>query len=239
MRAMLQRECACGAGCNCKKQPSRSNEPHPPASTPSRGGHSFSLLSVFGRNGDDIGTPGVSDAATPASAENAADCAHPVNFTASKLYPIGEARYRAFITWGSSTKTPAKKGYLEDLSHCQIQERVDYPKIPNPPFDWQPDNPFYGSPTNGREAGTVDTHSYPPGIGKLIKKPGTFVATQVYTYKCDGANCAKDWTTFPGQSYEIKREVYAEGKNWFYRFSKKSADKTNPYEFVSDPVSIP
>ncbi|MBZ0303811.1 MAG: DUF4157 domain-containing protein [Anaerolineae bacterium] len=165
-------------------------------------------------------------------------CARPINW----VHGPGAADHGADaiqinITWQSST------GNLADLSNCQVREVVNYDPIPNPPFIWNPPNPTILTVAGTAGAGQ-DTHSYPPGLKTGITNPrtdGTAVAHQVYQWRCTGTGCSGSWTDFPGESYDITREVFPEFVRlnpWRYRVTKQGTGTGNTFNYSRD-VEIP
>jgi hypothetical protein len=139
------------------------------------------------------------------------------------------------ISWGSST------GKLTDLGNCTVREVVSYDPIPDPPFTgWNPPNPTILT-VPAVDGAAMDTHSYPPGLGTITKATGTATAHQVYEYRCTGDGCTGTWTQFPGQSYDIVREVfprYVLLNPWQYRITKTGTGAGNTYSY-SREVDIP
>jgi hypothetical protein len=120
---------------------------------------------------------------------------------------------------------------------------VRYDAIPNPPFIWNPPNPTILT-VPGMDGAAQDTHSYPPGLATGIASPrvqGTATAHQVYEYQCTGPGCSGGWTGFPGQTYDIVREVfpvYVYVNPWRYRITKTGTGAGNTFSY-SREVPIP
>jgi hypothetical protein len=178
--------------------------------------------------------PAAPGPAVPAAPGPAA-CAHPVNWTHTTASDNGPDGIQIPITWGSST------GTLADLSNCTVREVVRYDPIPNPPFTWNPPNPTILTVPGVNGAGQ-DTHSYPPGLAGGLVRPlveGTMTAHQEYQYQCTGPGCAPGWTGFPGQTYDLIREVFAAyvyTDPWRYRITKRGTGNMFSY---SREVPIP
>ncbi len=167
-----------------------------------------------------------------------AACPHPVNWVhGPNAADEGPDGIGIDITWESST------GKLADLGHCEVREHVSYDPIPNPPFLWNPPNPTILKVAANLGAGH-DTHSYPPGLKTGITNPreeGTMIAHQVYQWKCTGEGCTGNWTDFPGQTYELKREVFQRFvyvNPWRYRITKRGTGAGNAFKY-SREVEIP
>jgi hypothetical protein len=231
-----------------------------PASAESRFGHDFSRIAVHGhvpasgsspidgltRIGDGANdanpTPPTGPASAPAPAPAApaapaTPCAQPVNWRHSGAVDHGPDAIRINIAWDSST------GSLADLSQCEVREVVSYDPIPNPPFLWNPPNPTILT-VPGSSGVAMDTHSYPPGLKNGITSPrqqGTMTAHQVYQFRCTGPGCAGTWTDFPGQTYDITREVFPEYVRinpWRYRITKQGTGAGNTFNYSRD-VEVP
>jgi hypothetical protein len=182
---------------------------------------------------------------TAAPVAAATTCAHPVSWVHSAATDFGPDGIRVPITWQSST------GNLADLASCEVREVVRYNPIPNPPFLWNPPNPTVLT-VPGRNGAGQDTHSYPLGLKTGITNPrtaGTMVAHQVYQHRCTGPGCSGTWTNFPGQTYDITREVFRqytlEGGGfgpllnpWRYRITKQGTGAGNTFSY-SREVEIP
>ena len=173
----------------------------------------------------------------PAAPPAAVPCPHPINWTHTNPRDHGADGIRIDIAWDSST------GNLPDLTDCTVREVVNYDPIPNPPFLWNPPNPTILT-VPGVNGVAMDTHSYPPGLRTGITNPrqnGTATANQVYQYRCTGSGCSGMWTDFPGQTYAITREVFAEFVRlnpWRYRITKEATGTGNAFKY-SREVEIP
>lgn len=185
---------------------------------------------------DQVGTtPAPAPPAAPPAAPPT--CAHPVNWVHAAATNFGPDAIRIPISWQSST------GNLADLASCEVREVVSYDPIPNPPFIWNPPNPTILTVPGSAGAGQ-DTHSYPPGLKTGITNPrtaGTAVAHQVYQHRCTAPGCSGTWTDFPGQTYDITREVfpqYAWLNPWRYRITKQGTGAGNTFSY-SREVEIP
>ncbi len=167
----------------------------------------------------------------------AVPCAQPVNWTHTGARDFGPDAIRIDITWASST------GNLADLSNCTVREVVNYDPIPNPPFLWNPPNPTILTVAGTLGAG-MDTHSYPLGLKTGITDPreaGTMTAHQTYQFRCTGPGCSGSWTDFPGQTYDITREVFAQYvwlNPWRYEITKTGTGTGNTFKY-SRQVEIP
>ena len=164
-------------------------------------------------------------------------CAQPINWTHTGPVDFGPDAIRINITWGSST------GRLSDLARCTVREVVRYDPIPNPPFTWTPPNPTILTVPGTTGAG-MDTHSYPPGLKTGITDPrvrGTMTAHQTYQFQCTGPGCSGNWTDFPGQTYDIVREVYPQYVRinpWRYRITKTGTGAGNTFSYFRE-VEVP
>lgn len=186
-------------------------------------------------------TPQAGPLTAPAPAPPAAPgapvpaCARPVNWRHFNPTDHGDNAIRVSISWDSST------GNLADLGNCTVREVVRYDPIPDPPFHWNPPNPTILT-VPGVNGAAMDTHSYPPGLRHGISNPrqaGIATAHQTYQYQCTGPGCTGNWTDFPGETYDITREVfpqYVRPNPWRYRITK--AGVGNPFNY-SREVEIP
>lgn len=184
---------------------------------------------------------GPSDAGVPlpggVPAPAVTPCVHPINWTHTNPRDHGPDAIRIDISWDSST------GRLADLADCTVREVVNYDPIPNPPFLWNPPNPTILTVPGVSGAGT-DTHSYPPGLKNGITDPrqeGTMSAHQIYQYRCTGPGCSGTWIDFPGETYDITREAFAQFVRlnpWRYRITKQGTGAGNVFKY-SREVEIP
>ena len=182
-------------------------------------------------------TPAAPPTPTPAPAAPKVACAQPVNWNHFGATDHGPDAIRVSITWGSST------GRLADLSNCTVREVVSYDPIPNPPFLLSPPNPTILTVPGVNGAG-MDTHSYGPGLKTGIANPrvaGTMTSHQTYQFRCTGPGCSGSWTTFPGQTYDIVRQVYpqfARTNPWRYVITKTGTGAGNSFSY-SREVAVP
>lgn len=176
--------------------------------------------------------PLAGDAGAPAA------CARPIGWAhGPNSVDSGPDGIAIPISWQSST------GNLADLSNCQVREVVTYDPIPNPPFKWNPPNPTILT-VDGTLGAGHDTHSYPIGLRTGITDPrvqGVMVAHQTYQWKCTAPGCPADWTDWPGETYDLTREVFPEfvrSNPWRYRITKLGTGAGNTFN-ASREVEVP